>query len=144
MVIYYKVLKKVENPIFAPKMVVKPPSLGLDPSQTWSWTQTSFVASKIPISMLLNTPIAIYKSSKQWIFHIWKCPKFVDSVFHQNLGSCWNWMQKQFDGPWWIKEEPHPIFFASFWRYFGPPFSPPNYNLFTHSQMTGLDPSIFM
>ena len=28
------------------------------------------------------------------------------------LGSCWKWVQKKFDGPWWIKKEPEPIFFC--------------------------------
>ena len=85
MVIYYKVLKRIGKPlvmIFAPKMMGKPPLLGLDPSQTWSWTQGSLVASKTSTFKLLDTSIAINTSSKQWTFHVRKCPKFVDSVFH--------------------------------------------------------------
>ena len=39
-------------------------------------------------------------------------------------GLCWKWVWKKFDGPWWIKKEPEPIFFSSFWRPFRPPFRP--------------------
>ena len=70
MVIYYKVLKKVENPIFAPKMVVKTPSfearslsnLKMDPRVIYNF--------KILHFKLLDTPIAINTSSKKWIFHV--------------------------------------------------------------------------
>ena len=70
MVIYYKVLKKVENQIFAPKMVVKTPSfetrslsnLKMDPRVIYNF--------KILHFKLLDTPIAINTSSKQWIFHV--------------------------------------------------------------------------
>ena len=70
MVIYYKVLKKVENPILAPKMVVKTPyfeaqslsNLKMDPRVIYKY--------KILHFKLLDTPIGINTSSKQWIFHV--------------------------------------------------------------------------
>ena len=81
---YWKKLEKNNCYQFLPKKWWwKHSLLGLNPSQTWRWTLGSLVTSEASIFKLIDTPIAIHTSLKQWIFHVQKCPNFVESICHQ-------------------------------------------------------------
>ena len=85
-VIYYKVLKKIgKNNCFwfLPQKWWWNPSFWARSFTNMKFDPRVICSFKNQIFELLDTPIAINTSSKQWIFHVWKCPKFVDPVFHQ-------------------------------------------------------------